>query len=176
MIRRYLGRAALALALLVLLAGVAEAYVNYSDAAGASWSGTVIGWLNGSSLPVPVSSANPLPVTGVNAAPASIAPVAASSALESGHVLKASGGTFYGVQVNTTTSPEWVMLFNQATLPGNGTVTPALWWQVPANATLSVNEAPGLAYGAGITVACSTTGPFTLTTSTLCTFGGGVVQ
>ena len=68
------------------------------------------------------------------------------------------------------------MLFNLTALPANGAVTPVAWWQVPAGSTLSVSEAPALTMSTGITVGCSTTGPFTLTASALCTFGAGVVQ
>ena len=123
---------------------------------------------------------SPIPVVpsggNVTTTPVAITPVAASSSLESNHILKASGGNFFGVQVNTTSASEWVMLFNATTLPSNGAVTPVAWWQVNASSTLSVSETPGLTFGTGVVIGCSTTGPFTLTASALCTFGAGIVQ
>ena len=135
------------------------------------------GWYDSSCSCYRVDLLNhPIPGT-TTTNPAAITPQTASSALASNAVLKASAGTLYGFQVNnTTTVLEWVMLFNLTALPANGAVTPVAWWQVPAGSTLSVSEAPALTMSTGITVGCSTTGPFTLTASALCTFGAGVVQ
>ena len=108
--------------------------------------------------------------------PTTVTPVTASSALESNHVLKNAAGAFFGVQVNTTSAAEYVMLFNATSLPSNGAVTPEAVWQVPANSTLSISENPGLSFATGIVVGCSTTGPLTLTASALCMFGAGAVQ
>jgi hypothetical protein len=108
--------------------------------------------------------------------PAALTPVTASTSLSSSQVLKSSAGTFFGAQVNTTTAAVFVMLFNATSLPSNGAVTPIGWWQVPANSTASIAEAPAASMGAGITLGCSTTGPFTLTATSTCTFAMGMVQ
>lgn len=125
--------------------------------------------VDGSAVTQPVSGS-------ITSTPLALTPVTASTALESNHVLKGSGGTFYGVQANTTSAGEWVMLLNATSLPSNGAVTPIAWWQVPINTTLSISESPAFTMSTGIVIACSTTGPFTLTASALCTFAGGVVQ
>lgn len=137
-------------------------------------------WWNGTAW-TPAQSSQPIPVAPVAGStiivvPLILTPVAASTSVESNHVLKGSAGTLYGVQVNTTTSAEWVMLFNLTALPSNGAVTPIAFWQVPANSTLSISEDPAFTMSVGITIGCSTTGPFTLTASALCTFAGGQVQ
>lgn len=112
----------------------------------------------------------------ITSVPIALTPVTASSALASSQVLKGSAGAFYGAQVNSTSAAEWVMLFNATVLPSNGAVTPVAWWQVAANSTLSISEGIGLSLSTGIVLGCSTSGPFTLTASTLCTFGSGVVK
>lgn len=99
----------------------------------------------------------------------------ASSALASSSVLCAAACNAYGFQVNTTTAAEWVMAFNATSAPADGAVTPARWWQVPANGTLTVDMTEGgvpIRYGTGWTLVCSSTGPFTKTASALCTFVG----
>lgn len=148
-----------------LFAGAAQAQGTLPPAQGTAswcWSGSV--W--SPCLLTPSVTTTPLALT----------PVTASTAVESNHVLKGSAGTFYGVQVNTTSAAEWVMLFNATTLPANGAVTPVAVWQVPANTTLSISENPAFTMSTGIVIGCSTTGPFTLTASALCTFAGGSVQ
>lgn len=112
----------------------------------------------------------------VTATPGSLTAVAASTALESNHVLSASAKTFFGAQINTTSAAEFVMAFDATSLPSNGAVTPKLVWQVAANSTLSVGENPGIPFTTGIVLGCSTTGPFTLTASALCMFAAGQVQ
>ena len=170
--KRFLTRAAMVAGLLAVPLA-AWAAVEYQAAAGGALGATVAMWLNGAGLAVPASALAPMPVT---AGAAIVTPVASSTSLASSAVLKSSAGAFFGVQVNTTSSAEWVMVFAASALPANGAVTPVLWWQVPPGTTLSVSENPGLSLTSGIVVACSTTGPFTLTASALCTFGGGVVQ
>lgn len=112
----------------------------------------------------------------VTTTPSASTPVTATTAVASNYVLKAAPGTFFGAQVNTTSAAEYVMLFNATALPSNGAVMWVAVWQVPANSTLSISENPGLTLSTGITLGCSTTGPYTLTASALCGFGAGVVQ
>jgi hypothetical protein len=118
-----------------------------------------------------------------------IQPQASATAVESSRVFKASGpATVVDFQVNNTSaSTLWVMLFDAATAPTGGgaavagcttaaTTRPcvAKWYQIGANSTLGVSWSPGpfLALQTGQVVACSSTGPFTLTYSVNCTFSG----
>ena len=114
--------------------------------------------------------------TGTTSTPLAVTPVTATAAAVSNQVLKATSGTFFGAQVNTTSAAEWVMLFNLTALPSNGAVTPVAVWQVPVNSTLSISENPGFTMSTGIVLGCSTTGPDTLTASALCKFASGAVQ
>ena len=102
--------------------------------------------------------------------------VVATSAVASNQVLKALPGFFWGAQVNTTSAAEFVMLFDATALPANGAVTPVAVWQVPANTTIQLQPPTGVRMFNGITLGCSTTGPYTLTASALCGFSLGVVQ
>ena len=107
--------------------------------------------------------------------PVPIPPQTPSAAAEATHVFKAAPGILYGFQVNTGGSSVWVMLFNATTAPADGTVAPVKWWQVAASSTLGVSFAPiGLQLSTGISVACSTTGPFTKTATSTCEFSGDV--
>jgi hypothetical protein len=119
----------------------------------------------------------------------SIQPQATSTAVESNHVFKASGpSAAVDFQVNNTSgSALWVMLIDGAVAPtGAGaaiagcataaTVRPcvAKWYQIGANSTIGVSWSPGpyVWLQTGQVVACSSTGPFTLTYSANCTFSG----
>lgn len=95
-----------------------------------------------------------------------------SAALEVGHILNAAACSLFGFQVNTTTVSGWVMLFDAATVPADGTVAPKKWWQLGPNQTLGVEFLPALAMTTGAVVAFSTTGPFTKTGSATATFSG----
>ena len=89
-----------------------------------------------------------------------------SAAVESGHVLKAAPGCLLGVYV-TSTVAGFLMVFNSATVPANGAVTPVECVAVGAGATQYVNYAPfpPAGFTTGISVAMSTTGCFNLTLS-----------
>lgn len=92
-------------------------------------------------------------------AAAAISPVV-SAAVESGHVLKASAGNLYSVYV-TTTATGLLMVFNSATVPGDGAVTPIHCVPVVlngsiANASLTFSPGPAESYSTGISVAFST--------------------
>jgi hypothetical protein len=117
----------------------------------------------------------------VTTTPSAIAATGSATGVSSA-TLKASAGTFFGAQVNSTASV-WVFLFNATALPSNGAVT---WgsasgnvvaaWQIQPGGTYSISENPALLLSAGITLGCSSTGPATFTASTACTFGSGQVQ
>jgi hypothetical protein len=116
-----------------------------------------------------------------------IQPQATASAVESSHVFKASGpSTAVDFQVNNSSaSALWVMLFDAAVAPtGAGAAVTgctnaaaarpcvAKWYQIGANSTIGISWAPGpfLQLQTGQVIACSSTGPFTLTYSVSCTF------
>lgn len=100
-----------------------------------------------------------------------------SASVESNHVLKASAGTLYGLDVTTGAAAGYVMLFNATSAPGDGAVTPIKAWVVSANSSLGISYIPGppLAFSTGITAVFSTTGPFTKTASATAFFSGEVV-
>ena len=116
-------------------------------------------------------------------------PQTTASAVESSHVFKATGpSTAVDFQVNNTSgSTLWVMLFDAASAPtgGGAAVTGctnaaasrpcvAKWYQIGANSTIGVTWAAGpfLQLQSGQVLACSSTGPFTLTYSANCVFSG----
>ncbi len=116
-----------------------------------------------------------------------IQPQATASAVESSHVFKASGpSTAVDFQVNNTSATAlWVMLFDATTAPTGGGAAVAgcsnaaaarpcvaKWYQIGANSTLGVSwsSGPFLQLQTGQVLACSSTGPFTLTYSANCTF------
>jgi len=91
-----------------------------------------------------------------------------NSAAASSLVLKASAGNLYTFRcTNTSASAIWVLLFNATSAPADGAVTPEAWWQVAANADLSVSygDVP-VVLGTGGTLSISSTGPFTKTAVT----------
>ena len=143
--------------------------------------------LAGASAQQPVAPCAELPNT--QGCATTIQPQASATAVESSHVFKASGpSTAVDFQVNNTSGGTlWVMLFDAATAPtGAGaavagctnaaTARPcvAKWYQIGANSTIGVSWSPGPfpALQTGQVVACSSTGPFTLTYSANCTFSG----
>lgn len=110
-----------------------------------------------------------------SAAAAGITSVVSTSA-ESGHIFKASAGNFYGSFVTTGATPGYLLIFDSATVPSNGAVTPKLCVVAPANATTGVtyNSGPPGVFATGISAAFSTTGCFTLTLSSTAFFNGRV--
>jgi hypothetical protein len=117
-----------------------------------------------------------------------IVPLGMASAVEGSRILKATAGTLAGFSANNTNAAaRWILLFDSATVPSDGAVTGctnaqstrpcvARSYQIPANNTIGVTWAPGPfpRFLAGITLVCSTTGPFTKTVTSDCTFAGEV--
>ena len=97
-----------------------------------------------------------------------------SGAAEGSHVLKASSGCLIAAYVTTGASAGFLMVFNSATVPGDGAVTPIECISVPATTTIGLNYAPQPPawYSTGISVAFSTTGCFTKTISNTAFFHG----
>jgi hypothetical protein len=119
---------------------------------------------------------NGIAINPTSNAAAGITPVV-SSAVESGHVLKASAGNLYSVYVTTGAVAGFLMVFNSTTVPADGAVTPIECQPAPANgiASLTFNPGPVESYSTGISVAFSTTGCFTKTASATAFFHG-VIQ
>jgi hypothetical protein len=124
----------------------------------------------------PVSLVQSLPagtneIGGVFAAPTSSSSFAitpgSSSALETSHVLKASPGNLYSLNVMTTAASGFLMTFNAVSVPADGTVAPVYCIPVPAGSAVSISfaGAPPDYYSTGIVAVFSTTGPFTKTSS-----------
>lgn len=92
-----------------------------------------------------------------SASTAGIATVASTS-VESGHILKASAGMLYDIQITTGASAGNLMIFNSTTVPGDGAVTPIRCISVGANSTLDMGMGgdPPSYFSTGISVAFST--------------------
>lgn len=91
-------------------------------------------------------------------------PVAITAAAGS-QIAKASAGTLYGLNVAAGASAGFVMLFDSATVPADGAVTPKKVWALGANQTIDGWWQNGLVFSTGIVIVFSTTGPFTKTIS-----------
>lgn len=107
-------------------------------------------------------SANVLTIVDVPSAASSsgVAPVQ-SSAVETGHVIKASAGNLYDFNVSadsTLAAAAWeVLIFNSTTVPASGAVTPVKCYIAPAGTTSVSGAFPTPMYlGTGISIAVST--------------------
>lgn len=115
---------------------------------------------------------NGVVIAPVSASAAGIAAVV-STALETGHIIKASAGNLYGLTVTSTSAAGMVLIFNSTTVPAAGAVTPIDFFQLPAASTLIVGYDPPLYCSTGISVAFSTaTTPFTKTDSATAAISG----
>jgi hypothetical protein len=133
-----------------------------------------------------ISCAEGISATGAKSAGCLIQPQTTASTVEGSHVFKANQATLVDFQVNNTSaSIVWVMVFDAAVAPAGGgaAVTGctnaaaarpcvAKWYQLAANATLDKSWQPGPfpQLQTGLVIACSSTGPFTLTYSANCVF------
>lgn len=81
---------------------------------------------------------------------------------ESSHVFKSTGGYMYGLGA-TTSAAGWLLAYNAATVPSNGTVTPYFCAQLAANVTQYFPFSFPMPLSTGITLAFSSTGCFTQT-------------
>lgn len=112
------------------------------------------------------------PVTVVNqpttpsAQATSAIPSAAQTPVAAGSLIaKASAGNLYGYEVVAGASAGYLMVFDSATVPADGTVAPRRVHAIAANASLSRSFNPPIRCANGITLVFSTTGPFTKTIS-----------
>lgn len=101
--------------------------------------------------------------------------LAASAAAQSSFVVRATAGTVDFIQVNSSANPGYVMLFDAATAPVDGAVTPRLVWRLAANSTLDRGFDPPLRVETGCVLVFSSTGPTTKTADATAFFGGRVI-
>lgn len=90
-----------------------------------------------------------------------------SAATEGSHILKASPGCLLAAYATTGATAGYLMIFNSATVPADGAVTPQNCIYIPATTSIALNWAPQPPewYSTGISAAFSTTGCFTKTLS-----------
>lgn len=83
----------------------------------------------------------------------------------SSKVFKAAQGILHSLSV-TASGDGYVMVFDSAVVPADGTVQPAYCWKIAANTSIAINFEPNpMSLKNGIAIAISSTGPFTKTTS-----------
>lgn len=85
---------------------------------------------------------------------------ATSTAYEASHVVKASPGRVYRIDVYSSLgSAQWIQLYNSTTLPANG-VAPAAIIKIATIASVTWDFGPyGRYFSTGIVIGNSTTGP-----------------
>ncbi len=128
-------------------------------------------WQVGGSDAPPVTIAN---TPNVTAAPAAIAALP-SSAAEASHVFKASAGSLYSLTVTPGIVSGYLLVFDAASVPADGAVSPKYCFTVPSSASYPVAWLAPVAMATGISVAFSTTGCTTKTTSPLVFFTAQVL-
>lgn len=89
----------------------------------------------------------------------------ATAAAAAAQVAKAAPGVLYGLNVVSGASAGYVMIFNLAAKPADGTVTPSKCYALAANSSLQMGWDKGLSFSVGIVIVFSTTGPYTKTES-----------
>lgn len=88
-----------------------------------------------------------------------------SGASENGHVFKTSSGLLYDIQVAVASTSGYLMVFDSATIPADGAVTPIMCLQTASAYSQNVTLAYPVPFKNGLSVAFSTTGCFTKTGS-----------
>lgn len=103
-------------------------------------------------------------------------PPANSAAAEGSHVFKASAGTLFGLSV-TSSAAGYVLVYNSATAPADGAVTPIGCYYLSAGpGTIGIAFTPfPLKMTTGITAVFSSTGCFSQTTSATAFFLGEIL-
>jgi hypothetical protein len=101
-----------------------------------------------------------------SAAAAAGVAVNATSVAAGSLILKASAGNLYGYNVTSGASAGYVMIFNSATVPADGAVTPARCIPLAANTGMEVDlRGQPTFFTTGIVIVFSTTGCFSKTIS-----------
>jgi hypothetical protein len=103
-----------------------------------------------------------------------IARPGSSPRLEAYRVFSTVACGVYGIQVNTTNTPGWVMLFDLPYPPPDGELLelPVKWWQLPQNYTLNVQFDIPCEMSSGATLVFSTEGPVNKQASPTAVFSG----
>ena len=98
-----------------------------------------------------------------------------STVAESSHILKSTAGSLFGFSATSGASAGYVLFFDAISNPNDGTVTPKLCYQLPANSTIGASwiNYP-IAFSTGIVVEFSSTGCFTKTDSNTAFFSAQV--
>lgn len=119
----------------------------------------------------PYTAISPLPVraSAVPAAPLATPTVAGTL------TLKSVPCTFYGANITAVATAGYLMLFDAAAAPIDGTVTPTKVWVVAANSSLEIGYENGLTMALGAVLVFSSTGPFTKTVSATAFMSGEAV-
>lgn len=126
--------------------------------------------MTGAPNPQPASTTNPCPVQTSPSSTGGVAPTS-SSALVANLTAKASAGNLYSFQVSADSTLSgaawWVMVYNAASAPADGAVTPALCYALASGTTHfeAAFGSIGTAFSTGITIGVSTTGCFSKTAS-----------
>lgn len=91
-----------------------------------------------------------------------------SSAAEGSHILKAAPGALLSLYVTGGAASGFILIFNSATVPADGVVTPVDCIPIAASGYAFLNYAPQPPewFSTGISAAYSTTGCFSKTIST----------
>lgn len=125
-----------------------------------------------------IANGNGVVITPTTEASTSVAPSTAVATAESCRVLQASATNVYSVTVAIAATTGYVMIFNAASAPVDGAVSPA--WpaiRVVSDGTsgwAALQFNPPLRLATGATVCFSSTGPFTKTASATAAIGGQV--
>lgn len=114
----------------------------------------------GATTCTPVTATNPLPVQ-TNAGPSTVILQKATTVLATNLVVKAAPGDLYSFDVSadaTLSAGAWaVLIYNATSAPGDGTVTPAKCYLLPAGTTTLTGAFPNApAFTTGIVIAVST--------------------
>lgn len=90
-------------------------------------------------------------------------------------ILKASQGWLSGFSVTSAAAAGYVLIFDSATVPGDGTVTPKLCYEMAANSTIHDNwGGHPIPFINGIVLVYSSTGCFSKTISATAFFSGQI--
>lgn len=145
--------------------------IPMNDAMGQFWSLKTTD--DGSGNQEPVVAVVPMPTASGSSA---IAPWPTTAPAAS-WTLKNGGGNLYGLDVTSGTVAGYVMLFDTASVPADGAVTPVKCWPLAASSSLTQrwNGGPPLLFRNGIQVVFSSTGCFTKTGSATA-FVSGEIQ
>lgn len=99
-----------------------------------------------------------------------------SSVAEGSRILKTTGGTFLnGFSATSGSVAGYVLIFDSATVPADGTVTPKLCYSIPATSTTGASwlNYP-IPFSNGIVIVFSSTGCFSKTVSATAFFSAQV--